>query len=122
RVNNSLFGIGVHSRRPHVVPAAADEARPRLVVAEQPVANLHSAGSGASHLATEQLVERANGALVQFSDSPIEFRKWYAERILFGTQGHARIRIGRLLLARHHMVEARRSLVARRQRRGGDAD
>src|SRR5678809_1417751 len=57
RVDDALPRIARHPYRPHVVPAATNETRPRLVVAQQPVVDLHAARSGAPHLRAEYLVE-----------------------------------------------------------------
>ena len=53
RIDDALLRIRAHPRRPHVVPAAADETRPGEIVAQQPILDLHAAGVGASHLAAE---------------------------------------------------------------------
>jgi len=67
-VNDTLLGIRVHTRRPHVMPPAAQERRPGAVVAQQPIANLHATHFAPPYLLTQQLVERADGALVQFRE------------------------------------------------------
>src|SRR3954454_17382751 len=86
RIDDPLLRIRAHARRPHVMPSAADEARPRLVVAEQPVADLHATGVGASHLAAEYMVEGAHRMLVEISHLPIEPRARHAERVLLGAE------------------------------------
>src|SRR5205085_1120304 len=98
------------------MPAATDKTRPRFVVAEQPILDLHAASIGAAHLRTKNPIERAHRMLVQIGDPPIEPGPRHAEGIFLGAEGNARIWIGCLLLTRRQMIEALRSGAARGER------